>query len=128
MGSAWYGGLTEMNIRMSMKDNVRWAIHSVKLNTRTPEPLTEHHVVMRKTITTLSFLWMAVSFLIPGLAPGVAAQSIRQADPPALTYFKEQEILKSSNPPISVKFEQVLLEDALSEIAKKAREIGRAHV
>src|SRR5690625_1243344 len=76
---------------------------------------------MRKTITTLSFLWMAVSFLIPGLAPGVAAQSIRQADPPALTYFKEQEILKSSNPTISVKFEQVLLEDALSEIAKKAR-------
>lgn len=121
MGSAWFGGLAEMKIRVSKKDNVRWAIHSVNRITRIPEPLTEHNVVMRKTITTLSFLWMAVSFLIPGLAPGVAAQSIRQADPPALTYFKEQEILKSSNPTISVKFEQVLLEDALSEIAKKAR-------
>src|SRR5690625_771431 len=115
MGSAWYGGLTEMNIRMSMKDNVRWAIHSVKLNTRTPEPITDHHGVMRKSITTLSFLWMAVSFLIPGLAPGVAAQSIRQADPPALTYFKEQEIIKIANPTIRVKFEQVLRDVALSE-------------
>src|SRR5690625_3147188 len=76
---------------------------------------------MRKTITTLSFLCMAVSFLIPGLAPGVAAQSIRQADPPPLTYSKEQEIVNSSNPTISVTFEQVLLEDAVSEIAKKAR-------
>src|SRR5690625_834568 len=98
MGSAWFGGLAEMKCRVSKKDNVRWAIHSVNRITRIPEPLTDHNVVMRKTITTLSFLWMAVSFLIPGLAPGVAAQSIRQADPPALTYFKEQEILKSSHP------------------------------
>src|SRR5690625_7592263 len=111
MGSAWFGGLAEMKIRVSKKDNVRWAIHSVNRIKRIPEPLTEHNVVMRKTITPLSFLWMADCFMITGFTPGDAAQSIRQADPPDLAYFSTQVTLTSSTPSITYQYDSNVMDE-----------------
>lgn len=63
-------------------------------------------------------IFLVQFFLVP---VDVAAQTVSENDVSALTYFQEKEILRSSNPSISIDLQEVTLEEALVQIAKKAK-------
>lgn len=76
---------------------------------------------MQRIHTILLFLCINVLAQGMSLQSILMAQSTSRGNVSALTYFQEKEILRSANPSISIELWNVSLEEALLQIAEKAK-------